>query len=84
MSGLQERLKDLNEVESPESRIEAALSRLPAAGCCRFILEDGTPCRRRRVRGRSWCESHAEICRGREHIGAQEKRLVALLHQGER
>jgi hypothetical protein len=56
MSNVRDRLKAANEVESPDDRIAAALSRLPLAGQCKFIDEDGVMCQRRRSRG-AWCEN---------------------------
>jgi hypothetical protein len=67
MSGIRERLKELNEVESTEDRLLAAYAKLPRRMQCKYVAVDGTLCQRRRV-GKSWCPE----CRQR--VAADPKR----------
>jgi hypothetical protein len=54
-AGVLTKMCGLNEVESPDDRILAALSKLPRPGQCRFISESGEMCQRRHIGNSSWC-----------------------------
>jgi hypothetical protein len=71
MSGIRERLKEVNEVESTDDRIAAALAKLPRRMQCKYVAADGTLCQRRRT-GKSWCDT----CR--ERVSADPKRRELL------
>jgi hypothetical protein len=78
MSTLHERLKDANEVESPDDRIREALATLPRRMQCKYVSADGTLCQNRRT-GRSWCDECKQRVEAKTNLSMHDKQLIARL-----